>query len=129
MGRVGRRVESWRSRGLGSWLILLDGSPVGFVEVAPIGEGSGVPEDEIELGVVIHPDHWGQGLAGEAGLAVAADCFERVGLERIYAGVDPENAKSLRVVAKAPGFRKVDDELYELTAEAFAARDALGSPP
>ena len=121
-GRVQRRVELWRTRGLGSWLILLDAAPVGFVEVAPIGEGSGVDPDEIELGVVVHPDHWGKGFAGEAGLAVAADCFERVGLERVYAGVDPENEKSLRVVAKAPGVRQIDEELYELTAAAFASR-------
>ena len=113
--------RAWKTRGLGSWLILLEGDAVGFVEVAPIGEGSGVDPDEIELGVVVHPDHWGKGFAGEAGLAVAADCFERVGLERVYAGVDPENAKSLRVVAKAPGVRKLDEELYELTAADFAA--------
>lgn len=119
--RVQRRVELWRARGLGSWLILLEGAPVGFVEVAPIGEGGGVDPDEIELGVVVQPQHWGKGIAGEAGLAVARDLFERVGLARIYAGVDPTNEKSLRVVAKAPGFRKLDDELYELTAEAFAA--------
>ena len=125
-GRVQRRVELWEERGLGSWMILLEGAPVGFVEVAPIGEGSGVDPDEIELGVVVHPDYWGRGFAGEAGVAVAADCFDRVGLERVYAGVDPTNEKSLRVVAKAPGLRKLDDELYELTAEAFAAhRPAL----
>ena len=119
-GQLERRVESWRERGLGSWLILFDGEPAGFVEVAPIGEGSGVDPDEIELGVVVHPDHWGKGFAGEAGLAAAADLFERVGLERVYAGVDPENAKSMRVIAKAPGVRRLDDELYELTAAAFA---------
>jgi RimJ/RimL family protein N-acetyltransferase len=120
-GQLERRLASWRDRGLGSWLILLDGNPVGFVEVAPIGEGSGVDPEEIELGVVVQPSHWGKGIAGEAGLAVARDLFERVGLARIYAGVDPTNEKSLRVVAKAPGLRKLDDELYELTAEAFGA--------
>ena len=120
-GQLERRLESWQERGLGSWLILIDGLPVGFVEVAPIGEGSGVDPDEIELGVVVHPEHWGKGIAAEAGLAVARDLFERVGCARVYAGVDPSNEKSLRVVAKAPGVRKLDDELYELTAEAFAA--------
>jgi len=127
-GQLGRRLESWRDRGLGSWLILLDGIPVGYVEVAPIGEDSGVDPKEIELGVVVHPRHWGQGIAGEAGSAVARDLFERVGLARVNAGVDPTNEKSLRVVAKAPGLRRIDDELYELTAETFAALDALGSP-
>jgi [ribosomal protein S5]-alanine N-acetyltransferase len=114
-GQLERRLASWREHGLGSWLILRAGSPVGFVEVAPIGEGSGVDPHEIELGVVVHPEHWGKGFAGEAGLAVAADLFDRVGLERVYAGVDPANEKSLRVLEKAPGVRRVDAELYELT--------------
>ncbi len=118
------RLELWRERRLGSWLILLEGAPIGFVEVAPIGEGSGVDPEEIELGVVVHPDHWGRGIAGEAGLAVAGDCFERLGLERIYAGVDPTNTKSLRVMEKVPAFRPIDSELYELTAAAFASRPA-----
>lgn len=117
-GQLARRCVSWRERGLGSWLVLLDGEPVAFVEVAPIGEGSGVDPDAIEIGVVVHPDHWGRGLASEAGLAAARDLFERVGLERVYAGVDPDNVKSLRALAKAPGVRRVDDELYELTAPA-----------
>ena len=125
-GQLQRRAASWREHGLGSWLILLDGGPAGFVEVAPIGEGSGVDPDEIEIGVVVHPDHWGQGFAGEAGIAAAADCFSRVGLERVYAGVDPANDKSLRALAKAPGVVKVDEELYELTAATFASLTAPG---
>jgi [ribosomal protein S5]-alanine N-acetyltransferase len=115
-GQVERRVASWREHGLGSWLILLEDNPVGFVEVAPIGEDSGVDPDEIELGVVVHPREWGKGIAAEAGMAAAADLFERVGLERVYAGVDPDNERSLRALAKATGVRKVSDELYELTA-------------
>jgi ribosomal-protein-alanine N-acetyltransferase len=118
-GQLERRLASWRDRGLGSWLILLAGEPVGFVEVAPIGEGSAVDPDEIELGVIVHPRHWGKGIAAEAGLAVALDLFERVGCERVYAGVDPANDKSLRVIAKAPGVLKIDDELYVLAADAL----------
>ena len=65
-GQLARRCVSWRERGLGSWLVLLDGEPVAFVEVAPIGEGSGVDPDAIEIGVVVHPDHWGRGVASVA---------------------------------------------------------------
>ena len=113
-GQLERRLESWRERGFGSWLILLDGEPVGFVELAPIGEDEPVHADELELGVVVHPSQWGSGIAAEAGLAVARDVFERVGRERVYAGVDPTNDRSLRALAKAPGVRKINDELYEL---------------
>ena len=118
-GQLERRCASWREHGLGSWLVQLDGEPVAYVEVAPIGEGSGVDPDEIEIGVVVHPDHWGQGIAVEAGLATVKDLFDRVGLDRVYAGVDPENEKSLRALAKAPGVGKINDELYELTADAL----------
>ena len=118
-GQLARRRGSWRAHGLGSWLVLLDGEPIAFVEVAPIGEGSGVDPDAIEIGVVVHPDHWGKGFAIEAGLAAARDLFERVGLDRVYAGVDPDNEKSLRALAKAPGVRRLDDDLYELTAGAL----------
>ena len=117
--QLSRRRASWREHGLGSWLVLLDSEPVAYVEVAPIGEGSGVDPEAIEIGVVVHPDHWGKGFALEAGLAAARDLFDRVALDRVYAGVDPDNAKSLRALAKAPGVRRLDDELYELTARAL----------
>jgi RimJ/RimL family protein N-acetyltransferase len=113
-GQLERRLETWRERGFGSWLILQEGEPVGFVELTPIGEDEPVDPDELELGVVVHPSHWGTGIAAEAGLAVAQDTFERVGRDRVYAGVDPTNDRSLRALAKAPGVRKVNDELYEL---------------
>ena len=121
-GQVERRVVSWRERGFGSWLILLEGEPIGFVEVHPIGADSGVDPDELELGVVLHPDHWGKGIAFEAGAAAARDLFERVGRERVYAGVEATNDKSLRLLAKVPGVRHLGGELYELD------RSALGSP-
>jgi RimJ/RimL family protein N-acetyltransferase len=114
-----RRRTSWREHGYGSWLALLDGEPAALVEVTPIGEGNGVDPDALEVGVVVHPDHWGKSIALEAGLAAARDLFERLGLDRVYAGVDPDNEKSLRALAKAPGVRRIDDEHYELSAEAL----------
>ena len=87
----------------------------------PIGEGSGVDPDELELGVVLRPDHWGQGIALEAGAAAARDLFERLGRQRVYAEVEETNDKSLRLLAKIPGVRHLSGELYELD------RSALGS--
>lgn len=118
-GQLHRRCESWRTRGYGSWLVLLEGEPVAYVEVAEIGEGEVVDADAVEIGVVVHPDHWGHGIAGEAGLAAALDLGERLGLDRVYAGVDPDNERSLRALSKAPGVTKIDDELYEISTAAL----------
>ena len=113
----------WDERGVGTWLIELDGTPVGFVALDPIGEGyEGVDPDALEIGVVVHPEQWGSGIAGEAGRAVAADCFSRAGLTRLYATIDPANAQSLAVIAKVAGARLIgsseDEELYEISVGA-----------
>ena len=42
-----------------------------------------------------------------------------MGLDRVYVGVEPDNEKSLRALAKAPGVRKLDDDLYEVTPDAL----------
>ena len=59
-----------------------------------------------EVGFILHPDHWGQGLASEAMRAVIpvieADFPE---MPELTAEVDPRNAGSLRVLAKL-GFRE-----------------------
>ncbi len=112
-------VDLWRTRRVGTWLVELDGRPVAFIAMDPIGDGyPGVDPEDLELGVVVHPDHWGSGIAAEAGLAAARDGFERVGLPRVYASLEPTNAKSVALVAKIPGARLLradDGELvYEL---------------
>lgn len=123
-GQLERWLALWRERGFGTWMIELDAEPVGFVALDPMGDGYGedVDPDAPEIGVVVHPDHWGGGIAGEAGAAVAADCFSRAGLARVYATVDPGNAQSLAVIAKVAGARRVsvtdDEEVYELPAQA-----------
>lgn len=118
-GQLSRRCASWHERGYGSWLVLLDGEPVAYVEVAEIGEGEVIDPDCIEIGVVVHPDHWGRGVAVEAASAAARDLFDRLRVDRVYAGVDPDNERSLRALAKAPGVRRIDDELYEISADAL----------
>lgn len=118
--QVRRWVELWRSRGVGTWVAEADGECVAFVPLDPIGDDyPGVDPDDLELGVVVHPDHWGHGLAGEAGAAVVRDCFERAGLSRVYATVDVTNDQSVAVLAKAPDallVREADGErLYQVT--------------
>jgi RimJ/RimL family protein N-acetyltransferase len=58
-----------------------------------------------EIGFILHPDHWGQGLAGEAVGAVLDRAFGLHGLPRVVADVDPRNAASLALLARL-GFRE-----------------------
>lgn len=53
-----------------------------------------------EVGYILHPDHWGQGLATEALSAVVAHTFASWPVEAITADVDPRNEGSLRLLAK-----------------------------
>lgn len=53
-----------------------------------------------DIGYILHPDHWGQGLATEALTAVLDRLFNATDHARATADVDPENAASLRVVQK-----------------------------
>jgi [ribosomal protein S5]-alanine N-acetyltransferase len=56
--------------------------------------------DEIELAYQLSQKWWGRGFATEAARACLHYAFEEVGLERIVAGVEPQNVASKRVIEK-----------------------------
>ncbi len=58
-----------------------------------------------EVGFLLHPDHWGQGLAREAMAAVIAHLFRWHPIPAITAEADPRNAASLGLLARL-GFRE-----------------------
>ncbi|HSS40026.1 MAG TPA: GNAT family protein [Polyangia bacterium] len=58
-----------------------------------------------EVGFVLRRDRWGQGLAADALAVLFGFCFGRLGLHRLEADVDPENARSLRLLEKL-GFQR-----------------------
>ena len=53
-----------------------------------------------EIGFILHPRCWGQGLAAEACNAVIAHIFATYDLDAITADVDPRNEASLRLLAR-----------------------------
>ena len=53
-----------------------------------------------EVGYILHPDHWGRGLATEALSAVIAHIFATRPIDVITADVDPRNEGSLRLLAR-----------------------------
>ncbi|CAN5560290.1 GNAT family N-acetyltransferase [soil metagenome] len=59
-----------------------------------------------EIGFILHPDHWGQGLAYEAVSVLVPRAFDRFDVPVLTADIDPRNRASQRLLAKL-GFREV----------------------
>ena len=78
-----------------------DRSPLEFIvefQGRTIGK-SGIFDGE-EIGYILHPETWGQGLATEAVSAVCRHAIDTVGLTRITADVDPRNEASIHMLCK-----------------------------
>jgi RimJ/RimL family protein N-acetyltransferase len=53
-----------------------------------------------DVGYILHPDVWGQGLASEAVGAAVDHVFRTRDIETLTADVDPENAASIRLLQR-----------------------------
>jgi ribosomal-protein-alanine N-acetyltransferase len=121
--QLDRWLDQWRTLGASTWIVALGGEPVAYVALDPMGDGyDGVDPTDLELGVIVHPEYWGRGIAGEAALAVAEDCFTRIGLRQIYATVGDDNVRSLAAIAKVERVELVSraedgEHLYRLRAD------------
>lgn len=90
------------------WIACLrrDGAPVGNVGFYR-GLGVPGPEREAEIGYAFVPSARGRGLAGEAVRRTCRYGFERLGLARVVALTEPDNAPSRRLLARL-GFVEVE---------------------
>ncbi len=73
---------------------------------------SGLSPDTIEVGCVVDPTHWNRGIATEATRLAVADCFSRVGLDRLVALTTTDNKPSLRALEKL-GMRRRGETMHE----------------
>jgi RimJ/RimL family protein N-acetyltransferase len=73
-----------------------DGRLIGSIELQIVSE----EHQRGEMGYVIARDAWGNGYATEAASALLRFGFEQLGLRRISATCDPENAGSGRILEK-----------------------------
>jgi ribosomal-protein-alanine N-acetyltransferase len=53
-----------------------------------------------EVGFILHPDHWRQGILTEAMQAIIPSLFARYDLPRLTAEADPRNAASLALLER-----------------------------
>ncbi|MCB0793483.1 MAG: GNAT family N-acetyltransferase [Flavobacteriales bacterium] len=58
-----------------------------------------------EIGYMLHPDHWGKGLMGEALRALVAHGLSAIGFHSIEAITDPDNTRSNRLLERH-GFQR-----------------------
>ena len=96
-------IDRWQEHGFGTWTVFDRESDErkGRVELDPMGTGwEGIPPGEIELGLIVHPQHWNRGVASEAAGLVAVDCFTRAGLDRLVALTTSDNRASVRTLEK-----------------------------
>ena len=71
-------------------------------------------EKEYEIGFHLRPEFWGQGYAKEAAEAVIQYAFAVLKAEKLFAGHNPKNIASQKVLARL-GFAYIGDEYYEPT--------------
>ena len=96
---IGERfVESYRQNGFGLWLVEAkdEEEPAGICGLLK----RGAPVPGVEVGYAFLPQFRARGFALEAASAALVYAREVLGLPRLYAIVDPDNAASIRVLEK-----------------------------
>jgi RimJ/RimL family protein N-acetyltransferase len=94
-------IDSFATHGFGFWAIRFKNDPqlIGFAGLRFFTE-DGAETSEVEILYGVAPEHWGKGIATETARAVLRYGFAERGLSNIYAGADPPNAASFRVIEK-----------------------------
>jgi RimJ/RimL family protein N-acetyltransferase len=88
---TGRRI------GHGVWAILRrDGPFVGMINY----HHREVKNQRLELGWIVVPAYWRQGIMTEAASAILGHCFGTMKMHRVEALIEPENLSSLALAAK-----------------------------
>lgn len=108
--RLQCEIENDKRFGTQYWPVFeqTSGELVGCCGLRPRGE------KQYELGFHLRPQFWGQGIAVEAAKAVIAYAFDILQAEILFAGHNPLNVNSAKVLKKL-GFSYVRDEFYAPT--------------
>jgi len=101
-GWLDRQFERYRA-GAGFWAVVekRTGEMVGQAGLVWTDVNG---ERVLELAYMLKKDHWGKGFAVEGSRACLAYAFEKMGIDKVYATVRPENLASVKV-AERLGFK------------------------
>jgi RimJ/RimL family protein N-acetyltransferase len=120
----------WQLDGFGHFVVerRADGAFVGEVDLLPWDPSTWTigflaelgPAAEIEIGWTIAREHWGNGYATEAALAVRDWALGGLGLGRLISIIHPENAASIRVAEKLGERYERDVHVYGIDHRLYA---------
>jgi ribosomal-protein-alanine N-acetyltransferase len=98
-GWVQRQQDRYARDGHGLWIAQkkMGAEPIGQVGLV-VQEVGG--EFETEVGYMLSPLHWGQGLATEAASAARDYAFSTLGKERLISIIHRDNRRSVRVAER-----------------------------
>jgi [ribosomal protein S5]-alanine N-acetyltransferase len=110
--RLAREIASQEKHGVQYWPIFLlkNEEHVGCAGLRTYDLAGHV----YEIGFHIRPNHWRCGYAFEAGRAVMSYAFMQLGVRGLFAGHNPANESSRRLL-KRLGFRYTHDQYYPPT--------------
>jgi RimJ/RimL family protein N-acetyltransferase len=122
------RMEADFGPGLGYWSIFAKNRPELFLGWVLLIPDDGVGPD-IEIGWRLNRHAWGKGYATEAARPLVVHAFDHVGVERIIAGIHPDNEASIHVAEKI-GLSAIEDgtpySYFAMSREDFAASGTAG---
>ncbi|WP_176586227.1 GNAT family N-acetyltransferase [Priestia megaterium] len=110
--RLDKEIEMYLQNNIQYWPVFLlqTNELVGCCGIRPYNT-----QDEIlEFGIHLKPLYWGQGIAQEASQAVIGYSFNTLGVNGLFAGHNPKNKDSARLLKKL-GFKYTHDEFYKPT--------------
>jgi RimJ/RimL family protein N-acetyltransferase len=110
--RLAKEIAQMKEIGVQYWPIFLleRNQHVGCAGLRPYR----IERRVYELGVHLRPAFWGKGLATEAARTAIRYGFDILGAEALFAGHNPNNTASRRLLSKL-GFEYTHDELYAPT--------------
>jgi [ribosomal protein S5]-alanine N-acetyltransferase len=94
-----RKLRHWERYGFGQW-IFRDRATGAMVGRGGPQHTSVSGRDEVEIGWVVVPERWGQGLATELAWASLEVVFGPLALSEVMAYTQPDNLASRRVMEK-----------------------------
>ncbi len=101
--RLTRNAGSWALWGYGTFMVRRRGLPQIVANIGVFRSYRGFAhglDDVPEAGWIVHPDHWGQGIAGEAMHAVLPWFDETHGKHRVACMIEAGHAASEKVAAQ-----------------------------